>query len=229
MAIIELRKKRCTKGIKPRCIRLCSTNDSVLKNAIDQLPKYVPDNEIWNGIEIDLDLEKGSVSNDSLPQHSPTDFIWYSIEAELHEEKVQAKVTHQTPIAPTRIRRIYLSVAAAAAVVILIISTFFMGTSPTEAIAYSEEWVEEAGADFWEDEDTNEAFEVLTAICADPPVYQNPDFQNLQEELDFLNQSLEEFKVNLSAFGDDETLIAEITELEIERNEVVKLMIDKIL
>ena len=90
------------------------------------------------------------------------------------------------------------------------------------------EWVEEDQQ--WLDEEGDDAFEMIAEMCLDrPPVCEEPEFKALQNELDFLTQSLDEIKDNMTPYDDNTQLIAELTEIELERNEVAKQMIDKLL
>ena len=201
--------------------------DFILRKAIDELPLYSPGEESWNGIEKELTLKQNKTA---LPSYSPPDFIWDQIESSLPKETSNVKKNEPKIARKRYLTPMYRWVSAAAVILVFVISYFSLQTETQENVVYSEEWVTETEEEFWMDQDAEEALELLTVMCEDQPIVcDDPAFKDLEKELEFLNKSLEEFQLNMSAFDDDETLIAELTELEIERNEVVKSMIDKIL
>jgi hypothetical protein len=226
-------------------------NRDILTQAIKQLPNYTPGDVLWTSIEIDLAKEqnrdtlesalqnlpvhtpKASVWNQiseqlpeaglekQLPQYAPPDFVWDKIEDELKKE------TEKQPVIR---RRLYFQLASAAAILLVVASFFFMRSGASEPLMYTVEWIDESGADMLQELEDDDAFAVIETICADqPPACKEPEFQMLQAELDFLSNSLLEIKANMNVYDDNSQLIAEITEIELERNEVAKQMIDRLL
>ena len=80
------------------------------------------------------------------------------------------------------------------------------------------------------DIESDDAFAMIEAICEDePPACKDPEFQSLQAELEFLSRSLEEIKEQINQYDENEMLMAEVTEIELERNAIAKQMIDRLL
>lgn len=190
-----------------------------LSDAIESLPKYIPDDGLWNRIEQSLPVPQAQNIRPQLPQYEPPASVWDAIEQRLPASKQQT-IAH-------RPARRWIGVAATAAVVLLCIGFFFFSPQRNQQLKYTVEWV---NADQqWHDEN-EDAFTLISAMCADrPPICGEPEFQSLQKELDFLSAALDEIKNNLSPYDDNSQLINALTEIELERNAVAKQMIARLL
>lgn len=228
-------------------------NRDILTNAIQQLPSYTPDGLLWKRIEIDtaeehnretlehtlrklpnrtplealwenieevLDENTHTQENPALPQYTPPDFVWDRIEEEL--PKPEAK--------RVQMNRRFIFRIAGAAVVLLAIGYFSLFQSSSDELMYSVEWVNIEEPNLDGDLEGDEAFAMIEAICEDePPACKEPEFQALKEELEFLSRSLDEIKEQIGTYDENVTLMAEVTEIELERNAIAKQMIDRLL
>ena len=195
-------------------------NRESLQKAINALPQYQPEEQIWDAIAHDLDLADSEkplqAAIQGLNQYDPPTFLWDAISEEL-ENPVQ--VVRQTKVFWLR---------SAAAAVVLLASGFLVWYSQQDApaieqIVYTE--VQDAILSEVQTSQNNdeEEFEVVLAMFNESIVAQHEKEPNtLKEELELLNEEkamLEEAKAD---FGADADLELQLAEIERAREKVLK-------
>ncbi|RMG84726.1 MAG: anti-sigma factor [Bacteroidetes bacterium] len=208
-------------------------NKHILDQAIRQLPQYEPPAEIWNFIREDLDFgfenERLKEGLERLPQYDPPDTLWDEIDRKLDAPAPTLRVVSKSRrLLPAFWRTI------AAAVVILLAVGLWNQTPQTQTdsageLSYSTEVVDEQLIKKdWNDDER--AFDELMAMCkVKINTCASPDFQKLKSELDELTKAKKELDSALGRFGTDPVLITQIKNLELERTELMKAMIEKLI
>lgn len=221
-------------------------NRKILDEALQQLRTYVPDDEVWDAVQSglpDASLAAGlsefksidppeivwdAIANDldkkekisQLKEYTPGDEIWENIDNRLNESS--GKVS--------RLR--YLSIISwtAAASVLLMIAYFLLfPNQPKSNISYSHEIIETESPELWQNEDT-EIFDLLNSLCAAKPLAcKQPEFIAKKEELDYLNEKTSEILERMNAYDQNKDLQILLTKIELEKNEIVKQMLLKVI
>lgn len=204
-------------------------NLETLRRAIAQLPEYEAPSKIWKQVEQDLEiaLQEQPLTSavEELPVYEAPSSLWDNISAELDQGRVE---TTKKP----RIFQLRRMAAAAAIALLVSAGAWFMsnqyGARESVSMAYSEETVNAALLEVdWEEDET--AFAMVAELCKQA-VYacQQPEFQILQAELEALNEARISLKEAMEAYGKDAELIAQLTEIEYERSDLLKQLIAKI-
>lgn len=203
------------------------TNPIILKKAVTRLPVYEPPNEVWSAIASELDLQKGL---QRLPNHQPKEFVWEAIEANL-VKNTSASINIK-PNANKTSRIFWIKKLSIAASILFILSTSWWikkDVFTQDKFQYTQETINAQllVADWDED---GEALTQIKAICEDKNyACTAPEFQQLRQELEELNEAKLDLKQAIDNFGKDIQLIAKLSEVELERTVVLKKMIANIL
>ncbi len=199
------------------------TNPIILKKTVTQLPIYEPPNEVWSVIANELDLQK---KLQTLPNHPPKEFVWETIEMNLAKSASRTQSSGST-------QRIFLvkRLGIAASILFMLgISWWIMTDAFTQnKFQYTQETINAQllVADWDED---GEALTQIKAICeVKNYACTAPEFQQLEQELNELNEAKSDLKQAIDDFGKDTQLIAKLSEVELERTVVLKKMIANIL
>lgn len=192
-----------------------------LKDALRQLPQYRAPEFIWDRIEQHLEQE-GYLHQAiaELPGYTAPDGLWNRIEGELNKGG--------------KIRRLSSwswSVAAGIAIVVTAAIGLYQWNhiQGNVSYAYSEEKAVPLNSPRdWDDAeaDVQEVQNLFAHFCK----YQSQNEEDcaLERELKELNDAKTELKDVMAKYGEDSDLIRELSELELDRNRVVKAMVDKI-
>lgn len=204
-------------------------NKDTLRNALDQLPSYPAPNEIWEQLEAELDREQTEqplqVALRGLPSYDPPNMVWDKIEANLPQ-------TGRT----STLRPIYrwLGVAAAIAALVLFSRPFFNEPSSTSiayqtSISYSTEVVDAQLLDRnWEDDES--AFQEVDRLCKQHPFLCNiQDITDMRSELDELSNAKEALQTALGDYGTDQYLLKQMTKIELERTQLLKKLLNRMI
>lgn len=187
-------------------------------NPFKKLPQYKAPDRIWEHIEKDLDTPEVDVPLQEgvkkLPSFKAPEHIWNNIEKELGQGKSNT------------LRPVYRRWWSAAAAILLLIG--FVGWLVNKQangveIQYAQ-W-EEVIEEDWQLESQNDddAFALVTSFCKQKQyVCETPEFQNLKAELDELNLACEALKEAIGQYNDEPAMIAQLTEIEMERTQVLK-------
>ena len=220
-------------------------NKNILNEALQYLPDYTPDDNVWNGISSNLNKKTASLKIAQLSSIEPPQNIWDNIDKELSRwEKRSALRRYDPPESvwenieqnlskkktnPTRRRRIQLVVWSSAAAAILLLGFFIFTTNNTKNknFIYSEEMIELHDVQEWND-DEQIIEQALNLICKEKPTAcSSPEFKMLEEDLAFLNKSKEAILLQLSKYNTNTELEIMLTEIELERTSLIKEMIAK--
>lgn len=205
-------------------------NHNTLRDALHALPAYDPPFGLWDEIELALDADDAlTESVRALPQHEPPDALWQCLEARLDAAEVQKTVRMEPALRPLRQRQWWW--AAAAAVALFAAAWWLLrptAESEQMAVQISQETVNtEVQAAAQEAED--EGFELVATLCeSKAPVCEEPDFKALKTELDDLTAAKAELRTALGQYGDDPALAAQLVQIERERSDVLRQMIQMI-
>ena len=204
---------------------------TTLKKAITRLPIYEPPDQIWQGIENELTLQN---KLKKLPNRQPPALLWRKIEANLVESvsipiAIGANSGSTNTGSTSNIRWIKrLSIAAA---VLLIFGGGWWELNPSNVtqLSYAQEKINPQLliADWDEDMD---ALNQIEAICQTKNyICTAPEFLELEQELQELNEAKLDLKQAIDNFGKDMQLIVQLSEVELERTAILKKMMANIL
>ncbi|MCR9290359.1 MAG: hypothetical protein NXI23_23545 [Bacteroidetes bacterium] len=202
-------------------------NKEILKTAIQNLPEYEPKDALWDFIQDDMDYDHSDQrireGLQALPTYSPPQLVWNNIESNLSlsEESESGRVVSINS------RRRWLSIAASVAVLFVAGWWFnYLNSDGADEMAFSTEIRDDnLLKEDWNDDDG--AFDDLMALCKTKvAVCKTPGFQKLQVELDELNDAKNVLNSAVGKFGTNANLISQIKDLELERTEIMKEMID---
>ena len=180
---------------------------------MDKLPEYEPSDEIWNNIEAKLGEDGLRQGIQHLPQHEPKAETWEQIEAELTPKIVPLFSWRWT---------------AAAASVVLVIGLSWFYQSTNQPITYSQEVVNKKL--LLQDSDNSDAdYAMIVAYCQQQTyVCENPEFAVLKTELTDLQQASLDLKMAIGKYNTEPALIAQLTEIEQQKSEILRKMTAKI-
>lgn len=191
--------------------------DEVLSDAINQMPALSPPESVWEAIDSDLSLQS-RISQ--LAKHNPPEAIWKQIQSELHTKPQRKNFG--------KVRSITTWFALVAAVLVL---AYFVVYQPNRAtnIRYTEETIQLQPPAQWQEYDL-EIDQLLNQLCKMNPMACNqPDFKAGQQELFYLDQQKAEILKRLNAYDQQKELQIMLTKIELEKNEIVKQMVSKLL
>lgn len=206
-------------------------NPQTLQQAIRQLPELSPPSAVWSGIRRQLEHDQADVPLKAalreLPLYNPPDALWVQIESAITEEMPAKR--------RSLVRRLWPAVAAAAVIsgLFLVKPDLFFGS--TQAVEYasarlvSEELVDPMllERDWREDE---QGFQFVEDLCNKKPfMCSNPDVQGLKLELAELTEAKSRLEVALGDYGTDLYLIQQLKEIELERTELLKEMLERMI
>lgn len=205
-------------------------NYNTLHEALQALPTYEPPLALWDDIELALDSEDAlAESVQALPQYEPPDAVWQHLEARLDAAEPQKIVRLEPVLRPLHQRRWW---AAAATITLLVMAWWLMrpvaGDGELVAVQISQEAVNtEVQAAAQEAED--EGFDLVAELCeSKAPVCEETDFKLLKSELDDLTLAKNDLRTALGQYGDDPDMAAQLVQIERERSEVLRQMMQMI-
>jgi hypothetical protein len=204
-------------------------NHNTLRDALHALPTYEPPFGLWDEIELALDAEDAlTESVQALPQYEPPDALWQHLEARLDAAEVRKTLRMEPLLRPLRRRQWW---AAAAAVALLAAAWWLLrpaAESEQMALHISQEALNtEVQNAAQEAEDAG--FSLVAQLCqSQAPVCEEPDFKALKSELDDLSAAKAELRNALGQYGDDPTLAAQLVQIERERSDVLRQMMQMI-
>ena len=166
----------------------------------------------------ELNLQKGI---GQLPEHEPPKLVWESIEVNLVKHAENAK--------PRLFWRKRWSTAASFLLLIGASWWAMNQAKTTESFQYAQETIDVQLLEADWDED-GEALAQIEAICkAKAYTCALPEFRQLEQELEELNEAKSDLKQAIEDFGKDTQLIAQLSEVELERTTILKKMMANIL
>jgi len=215
-------------------------NRNILSDALKKLPVYTPEKHVWEKIELHLSKDPAPGKMPQLPVIDPPEDVWTNIDHELSRRGKLSSLKQYNPpeevwknidrtLTTNRIKRKtvqWLSWSSAVAAV-LILSFFIFTPNGGKNYSYSEEWVQIQDVHQWEEDDQS-VEQVLALLCNEnPATCKTPEFKELEKELSFLNQSKQEILNHLNKYDAHTKLEIKLTEIELERSNLIKEMIAK--
>ncbi len=199
-------------------------NRRTLKEALRHLPAYEPGEGVWVRIEGELERAAREAplrrALQELPEYEPPERVWASIERKLDERPPRQ-----------RLRRSFLRAAAAVALLIAGAWALKQTLRPGESsqLRYATETVDPALLQLnWEED--REAFEAWKALCREKlATCRQPEIIELQNELQELEEARQALREALGRYGTDLQLIAQMRNIELQRTEVLKEIIEKLI
>jgi hypothetical protein len=196
-------------------------DETRLRVALQQLPRYAPPLALWD--EIAAELERGERKAPlrealaQLPHYAPPEHVWPAIAAQL-------------PSYPQgRRRALWAASAAAAAAAALLLAFFFLRPPATGDMqaTYIYQVVEASPpalfANDW-DEDEGDLQAVAARFAAAPVAQVSPDFELWHEEWAELNQARADIVAMMQRYGRDGSLIRQLAAIERERSALARKM-----
>lgn len=224
-------------------------NKEILTAALGKLKSYTPGDEVWEGIESKLNERVLDEALSRLKPIVPPESVWSAIDNELSKKEVLGRLSQYEPpvevwnrieeslgedkiVSISRRKRVFRTIQWVSAIAAMLIFGFFLFKSvisTSTTITYSEEWIETGDISFWEEEDV-EVEAVLDELCQEnPQACNNPEFKELQEELDFLEQAKREILSQMSEYDENPELEIVLTKIELERTDLIKKMISEVM
>ena len=217
-------------------------NRDILIDALSKLPVYQPEVNIWESVEVHLD-NKYTSNLLLLSEIEAPESIWNNIDKKLSRREKISSLTDYNPPAEVwdsidknlsfkkvnHLRRQIVQwvnwSSAAAAIFTLGIFIFNSVNTNSNDFSYSKESLELRDVQNWNDDDLTVEY-ALEIICKENPVACNsPQFKEMDKELTFLNQSKQAIIEQLNKYDTNTELEIILTEIELERSNLIKEMI----
>lgn len=217
-------------------------NKHILKEAISQLPDHSVNDSVWENIKAALQEDVLQKAIGELPVLEAKEELWGSIESELtFKESISKLAQHTAPEslwseidknidAPVlSIKKIsshfyWLSGVAALLVIGFVLYPIF-STKEEAKITYSQEVLETSPLEDW-DNTTKDLEVLLDDLCDENPyACTSPEFEELNEELAFLDASKMAVLEQVNPFEDTKEAEVLLTKIELERVEILKKLI----
>jgi hypothetical protein len=199
-------------------------NKKTLIEALSSLPEHEPQEMLWEQIEHEMDGGLDAILPaqllQSLPQYEPPAGAWDGILKNLEDGRPSAKIV------AINWRRAFAVAASLAA--LLVVFWQMNRTKQVEmnvvAVNFSEETPDPLLLQRdWNDDE--EAFSDFLSICeAKKTLCEQPEFKQLQGELDELTAAKNELADVLGDYGTDADLVIQIKEIELQRTDILKKM-----
>jgi len=190
-------------------------NNDILKNAIQNLPEYIPEENVW--ISIDNALSKKETLT-TLPNYTPPESVWNNIEKSL------SKSGQPKPVLTIRLKQIM----AVAALLLIGLIVFNNLKSKNSSISHSEEWTEVQTTGEWND--NNELKNVLNLICDNnPSVCITPEYKQAKARIEQLEQSKQIILKQMNKYEPNTDLEIMLTKIELEQTGLIKQIMQKTL
>ena len=220
-------------------------NKKILVDALRKLPVYAPEDKVWETLSLNLKKTQPSGIMPQLHKTAPPEAIWTNIDNELsHREKLAALHIYEPPLEvwgnieqklnlrkTQRIKRRTIQwlkwSSAAAAIFVLGFFIFTAINNKNNNFSYSEEWVELQDVQRWTEDDQS-IEQALALICNEKPAECNtPEFREMEDELSILTQSKQAILGQLNSYDTNTEMEILLTEIELERSNLIKEMIAK--
>lgn len=201
-------------------------NKYILRKALDKLPVYPPDDNIWERIQNRLAKEELHRTIADLKSYDPPEELWDQITRELGKNEGLQQSTNTRVQAPTSVlRRMYTYAGWAAAAVVAGILVYFtlFGPSGSIDVRFTTETVP---GQINLNDSGDEIYDALLQVCAaNPAACSGKDFQRKKEELDYLLKQEALIRQRISPYRDNKDLQLMLTKIELEKAAIVKQII----
>lgn len=197
-------------------------NKDKLRKALDQMPSYVPPSGIWDKIADGLEQEGDSEevlkeAVDKLPSHIPPVGVWNRLTKMLDEDDSRKRLRVLR-------RRQVLGWAAVVALALSTAAWLFYEPGPKVQMQYAQETVQEfkLSVDWNSDEGTFAQLEDMLSGVNDPVI------NKLRLEYEELSTAHQDVEAMLVSYGQDPQLIRQMADIERERTDIYRQIIEQI-
>jgi hypothetical protein len=198
-------------------------NRNSLKHALRQLPSYDPPANAWE--QLLPRIEEEPLPDEAplqealgqLPAHTPPAAVWNQLNRTLDEER-----THRR--AQLAVRRRWYAVAASVVLLATVAYGVFREPPPKVSLQYSQETLQQFKVDIdWNaDESTFDQLEAQLASINDPVV------NKLRLEYEELMAAHLDVEAMIKSYGQDPQLIRQMADIERERTDIYRQIIELI-
>ncbi len=198
-------------------------NKDNLRDALNNLPEYEPQGDLWANIEGKLNAaESPKVLADAvanLPEYEPPVRVWEAVERVLAAD---AEAARGSGLSVLRVRK-----WAAAAAILLLVGAFYFSSRNVltggESIEYAEEIIEDDLLKKNNTAEDDEAFAEILAMCEMQSfACTQPVFQSLKNELEELTAARDMLREALAEYDANADLMMELKEIEMLRTDLLK-------
>jgi hypothetical protein len=199
-------------------------NRKSLKDALQRMRSYDPPSSSWSRLEGRLDeplpvedetpLERALVQ---LPGHTPPPDVWNKLNSELDKNQTAKRIRLKQ-------RKQWLALAATLALVVSAAVWVFREPPPKVTLQYGEETLQQFSLDIdWNlDEDIFVQLEAYLDQTNDPTV------NKLRVEYEELSSAHSDVEKMLRSYGQDPQLVRQMAEIERERTDIYRQIIELI-
>ena len=194
--------------------------------------------EIWNEIENTLDNDLFRSHSSSLKEKKAANGIWKRIEAELDYREELDQLERKAPELlwesiekdlPIERKVFPLRTWMSGAAIIALLWSIWWIQKPNEEIVISEVEMPRQTNMEWSEEDASWELILKEACDQQPFACHSERFKTLEEELKFLTLSKKEVLEQLNPYEENQQVNKILTDIELERIEVIKAMIQETL
>ncbi len=200
-------------------------NKDTLKRGLAGLPSYEPAQKVWGGIEQQLGRVQPSVLREQLPTYAPPSEVWNQINRGLEQSNRTSRQQRQTK--GMRPGWVVWVVSAAASVMLFCAGYLFANwhSEPTVSLAIRQEQGSDIGAVIVDWNDEEESFRHIMDQLAE---IDEPQLNSLRTQLEELTKAKREVENMLREYGWDNRVIRQLAEIETQRSQVYRLVINEL-
>lgn len=190
-------------------------NHRTLQRAIHKLPEYDTSDANWARILVVLEWEGRNSIPVNFQQIQPPDEIWEKIDHNLNSKEQPVK----------KLARIPLWIAVAAAIFALLFLVLNPFRKENSKLIYDEEWIPSISAESQWSQNDSMLYHQISQVCRlKPQVCKSDEFSRLKHELEFLDDSKQTILDQLNKYDTDRDLENILSQIEIERLELLNKM-----
>lgn len=194
-----------------------------LQDAINSLPEYEPDAQLWNRIEEELEFDaKVRPAIAALPEVEFQEAAWSSVAGGLEDEKGTSVI---------RLQSWKHILAIAASVLLLLVCGYYLrkAEAPKVRLSYSEEKAAPADTAADSNMQEQEAEMFIRESCSHEPVKcSSEDINSLKRELKDLDKQDQVLQSAAAKYGEDEKIIQDKIKVENMKAQIIKELIQKL-
>lgn len=199
-------------------------NRNSLKDALNRMRTYSPDDNLWSDLERKLDeavTEQDDTPLDlaveKLPAYTPPPAVWNKLNHTLDKTQTAKRIQLKQ-------RQRWLAIAASLALIVSAAAWVFREPPPKVTFQYAEETIQRFGVDIdWRLEgDTFAQLEEFMDNTNDPAI------NKLRVEYEELSSARTDVEEMLRSYGQDPQLVRQMADIERERTDVYRQIIELI-
>lgn len=208
-------------------------NHNRLEKALSEMRTYSAPDMLWTRISDQL-MDEVKESNryeyesslEALPQYDAPAQVWNNIEAVLHPAQT---ATSSSPLQVVSSRRnkwiAWLSTAAVLSGLTLGLS-FLLKPNTNNNLSYSQELLPNTNVSEGNDNGEEQVLSLIAQRCeAEKQLCQNPEYLNLQANLEELNQAKTRLEAAIGEYSNDPDLAAQLAKIERDRSHIINKLI----